>query len=334
MKRPILLSILAMLALPVESFGQAGGVPNSGATGRQAGELLTRGTLSQSEVKHLAEQIDQWKRVEGNGRVSPREAKARTSAMLAVLSVPCTVREAAYQGTAPNDAEKYVYEAACEDGMGYLLALRGTMLNGSSCLEAAEDESPVKCALPTNVDGKLMAGTLLSRQQVDCKVTDFKWLGTSAANLDHVEVACEGGAGYVMRSPRIGASGKTTVLACQEAAQQGVACQLSTPAAAAAAGPAADSRPTLAWFKEALQRNGVSCESKRARIVGRESIKRRYLVEFECADRPEGLIAYVPPAGDTTNPFESMSCAAAAQRGVRCEWTSKEGAPAASSAKP
>jgi hypothetical protein len=63
----------------------------------------------------------------------------------------------------------------------------------------------------------------------------------------------------------------------------------------------------------------VSCQSKRARIIGRESVKRRYLVEFECSDRPEGLIAYVPAAGDATHAFESMNCPSAAQRGIKCE---------------
>ena len=108
------------------------------------------------------------------------------------------------------------------------------------------------------------------------------------------------------------------MLGCQDAAKQGVACELSSTARAASPSPA-DSRPTLSWFKEELSRHGVSCQTKRARIVGRESIKRRYLVEFECADRPEGLVAFVPPAGDTINPFESMDCASAAARGIRCE---------------
>jgi hypothetical protein len=69
-----------------------------------------------------------------------------------------------------------------------------------------------------------------------------------------------------------------------------------------------------------LSRNGLTCQTKRARIIGRESIKRRYLVEFECTDRPEGVIAFVPPAGDAVNAFESMDCAKAATRGIRCEF--------------
>ena len=162
----------------------------------------------------------------------------------------------------------------------------------------------------------------MKRSGVECKVRELKWLGTSAANLDHIEAACEAGGGYVIRSPRPGSSGKLEVLGCQDAIRQGVACELS-PSAPSAAESNAGSRPTLSWFKEALSRNGVSCESRRARIFGRESGKRRYLVEFECSDRPEGLVAIVPPAGDTVNPFESMNCTAAAERGIRCELSVK-----------
>jgi hypothetical protein len=167
-----------------------------------------------------------------------------------------------------------------------------------------------------------MAGAVLKRNGVDCKVLAVKWLGTSAASLDHIETACEGGGGHVMRSPQMGSSGKLEVLSCQDAITQGVACQLS-PQALSASQSGTDSRPTLSWFKEALSRNGVSCESKRARIVGRESIKRRYLVEFECSDRPDGLVAFVPPAGDTVNSFESMNCVSAAERGIHCDFIVK-----------
>jgi hypothetical protein len=315
MKYLTLLSVVTMLALPIESFAQAAGPSNSGAAGRQepGGDNLGRDTLSQSDLKRLAEKIDQWNRVEGKAGVPPRVAKTRTTAMLAVLKVSCVVSDAAYRGTAPADAEQHIYEAACEDGMGYLLYLQESSLNGTSCLAVGQDESGVKCALPANSDGKVMAGAVLNRNHIRCNVRDLKWLGASAANLDHTEVACEGSGGYVVRIPRPGSSGKLDILGCEDAIKQGIACELSSD----------DSRPSLPWFKEALRRNGVSCQTKSARIVGRESIKRRYLVEFECSDRPEGLVAFVPPAGDTVNSFESMNCAAAAERGIRCALSAK-----------
>lgn len=333
MKSSKLLSFLVLFALPVGSYGQAAGGPAVPAPPTEPAEdLRTRNSMSQSEVKHLAEQIEQWKRMDGTG-VPPRLVKARVTTMLRALKVNCVVSDAAYRGPGPVDVAQEIYEATCEDGMGYLLMLQGSELKGLSCLAAGGDESQVKCALPLNADGKVVAGKLLSRNQVDCTVRDMKWLGTSAAGLDHVEVTCEGGAGYVLRSPRLGASGELQVLSCQEAIKNGVACELSHSGSASASSSGVDSRPSLAWFKDALSRNGVHCENRRARIVGREQLKRRYLVEFECADRPDGLVAFVPSAGDTVNSFESMDCASAAARGVRCEWGSTDKSPAVSEVK-
>ena len=320
MKLSTFLTILFVLSFPVDSSAQAGGGAAQTATGghEPAEDIRTRNSLSQSELKRLAEQIDQWRRVEGKGGVPPRVAKSRTAAMLRVLNVSCAVTDAAYRGVAPDNAERHVYEAACNDGLGYLFFLQQETLTGTSCLATGSDESQMKCALPANSDSRIMAGTVLKNSHIQCNVKEVKWLGASAANLDHVEVACESSGGYVMRSPQPGSSGKLDVLSCPDAIKQGITCELSVNAPSATVSTA-DLRPTLSWFKEVLSRNGVSCQSKRARIVGRESIKRRYLVEFECSDRPEGLIAFVPPAGDTANAFESMSCAVAAERGIRCE---------------
>ena len=38
--------------------------------------------------------------------------------------------------------EQHIYEAACEDGMGYLLMLHDSTLTGISCLATGRDESP------------------------------------------------------------------------------------------------------------------------------------------------------------------------------------------------
>jgi hypothetical protein len=313
------LSLLTVLALPVESFAQAG-PGNEGAAGRREPgvEMLTRDTLTPADLKRIAEQIDQWKRVEGDGSVTPRVAKARTAAMLRVLKTSCVVSDAAYRGTAPGNDAQHLYEAACEGGLGYLILLKDATLSGMSCLAIGSEESPLKCVLPANADSKVMAGAVLNRNGIECKVRELKMLGTLAANLDHIEVACENSGGYVMRSPHPGSAGKFDVLGCPDATRQGITCQLSAQPSSSAE-PNANSRPTLAWFNDALTRNGVGCLTKRARIIGRESIKRRYLVEFECSDRPEGLVAFVPPAGDTVNSFESMNCLMAVERGIRCE---------------
>ena len=283
--------------------------------------MLTRDTLSPSDLKSIAN-----KSTSGSGRkklerdTSRGQVAGRRDARRPKVRVWC---RAPLPRNRAQRYEQQIYEAACDDGMGELLdPPRHSEPRASLVGRRAGMDRQCKCALPANSDGKGMAGAVLKRSGVECKVRELKWLGTSAANLDHIEAARQAGGGYVMRSPRPGSSGKLEVLGCQDAIKQGVACELS-PSAPSAAESNAGSRPTLSWFKEALSRNGVSCESRRARIVGRESVKRRYLVEFECSDRPEGLVAIVPPAGDTVNPFESMNCTAAAERGIRCELSVK-----------
>jgi hypothetical protein len=325
MKLSRILSILMVLALPVDGFAQAGAAAGQAATqGHEPGEsITTRDTLSQADLKALSEKMEQWNRIEANGGVPPRIAKLRTTAMLRVLNVACTVTDATYRGTAPGDAQQNVYEAACKDGMGYLLFLKQSNLSGISCLVAGGDTAPVKCVLAANADSKVLAGAELARNHIQCNVQKLNWLRASDSNSDDVEVVCEGEAGYVVRAPQPGSGDKLEVLSCQDAIKQGVTCELTRNLPTTAASMA-DARPTLTWFKDALSRNGLGCQTKRARIVGRESIKRRYLVEFECSDRPEGLVAFVPPAGDTVNAFESMDCASAATRGIRCEFVAAQ----------
>lgn len=287
--------------------------------GEPSEDLRTRNAMSQSELKRLAEMVDQWNRVEGKSGVSPREARKRTAQMLGVLGVSCQITDAVYRGTGPGESKPHLYEAACEGGMGYLMSLAGESLSGTSCLSVDEElAAPVKCALPANVDRNVIATAVLQDKAVACSVRDVKWLGVDAAGLDHVEVACEKETGHVLRYPRPGHRGVLEVVGCEEAGKSGVRCQLTTTASAPGGQPG--SRPPLTWFKDALTRHGVSCETKRARIVGRESIKRRYVVEFECEGRPEGLIAFVPAEGDASNAFESMNCVVAANRGIHCQF--------------
>jgi hypothetical protein len=317
----------AFLAVSIPGFGQVppGAGPGGLGSAEPKEDSHSKDSVSQSDLKHLAELVDQWNRIEGNSGVPPRVAKVRARQMLKVLHVTCDVKDAAFQGRTPAQAgtgnpDTYLYEAACSDGMGYALNVQGNTLTGTSCLVAGRDGSKVSCALPANADSKAMAATVLRNNSIQCAVKDIKWLGSDTANRDHVEVACDDG-GYIVRSPRPGTVGKLDVLNCQEAGKQGIACE-QTPVAAGAAHSTtdADARPPLSWFKDALAKNGVSCETKQARIVGRESIKRRYLVEFQCTERPQGLVAIVPAAGDTTNTFEALDCDAAALRGVRCQF--------------
>src|SRR3954471_10046419 len=102
MKLLTLLCTLIVFAAPIESFAQGAGPGPAPIRDEPTDDLRTRNALSQSEMKLLAEQIEQWNRVEGKAGVPPRMARVRTASMLKVLNVSCAVTQAAYRGTAPD----------------------------------------------------------------------------------------------------------------------------------------------------------------------------------------------------------------------------------------
>jgi hypothetical protein len=305
--------------------------------------------MSQGDIAGLADFVDNTRRLERKGLVSKTLATKRGTVMLNALHIDCQLTDADHVASGNTTAGGQpvsvgLYEVACGNGMGYLLTLMGlSSASGISCFAASatqqgdssDSKVDLKCRLPANQNLNTMATTVMRNAGAACDAHDLKWLGQSAdPKVDYTEVACNDNQGFVLRTPAPGSTGNIDVLSCKDAASHGAQCQMSSTApeiataaaragAAAAAGAppsATEPRPNLQWFKDALNKNGVSCDVKKARIVGRESIKRRYIVEYQCPQQPRGVVAYVPSAGDTTNPFESIDCDAAALRKIPCQF--------------
>jgi hypothetical protein len=325
------------------AFAQ-GPPPGGGVSAPRAPEGITMGYMSQGDVKGLADFVDTTRLLERKDLVSKAVAAKRSTAMLKALAVPCQLTDAQHVAagtslTSGKSVDVGLYEVACANGMGYLLTMRDfSMASGISCLAASatqpgegSDQVKVdsKCHLPANANLNEMAATVMRNSGTQCAASRVKWLGQSAEpKLDYTEVACSDDRGFVLRTPAPGAAGNIDVVSCQDVVAHGAQCQLTGDAAAAptagtvpAAGTAVQTRPTLQWFKDALSKNGVTCEVKKARIVGRESIKRRYIVEYQCPQQPRGVVAYVPSEGDTVNPFEWVDCDTAASRKLACQLT-------------
>jgi hypothetical protein len=339
-------ALLLALLLMGNLGARAQRVPST-STGPAAPEGHITGYMSQDDISGLADFVDSTRRLEPKDLVSKTQATKRATVMLSALHTDCQLTDAEHiaSGKAAVGGQPVtvgLYEVACGNGMGYLLTLMGlSSASGISCFAASaivrsETSGPakvdLKCRLPANQNLNTMATTLLRNAGATCSAHDLRWLGQSSdPKVDYTEVHCSDGQGWVLRTPVPGSIGKIDVLSCQDAAIHGAACQISaavsaTPSAAttAAAGTpsaVAEARPNLQWFKDALAKSGVSCEVKKARIVGRESIKRRYIVEYQCPQQqPRGLVAYVPAAGDTSNAFESIDCDAAALRTIACQF--------------
>ncbi|MFL6605040.1 MAG: hypothetical protein ACJ8R9_27420 [Steroidobacteraceae bacterium] len=72
---------------------------------------------------------------------------------------------------------------------------------------------------------------------------------------------------------------------------------------------------------------GRFVSSSGARHAQRRSCRnkgRRFIVEYQCAQQPHGVAAYVASEGDVVNPFDWLACEAAASRKVACQFTAEK----------
>jgi hypothetical protein len=259
------------------------------------------------------------------------KAKEESGKLIKAIQLSCELADAALvgRGNAKTDGktiEVSAYEVTCGNRMGYILVSQGPQPPiVVSCFAAdaqrvagvaKREKSDLYCQLAANKDVKGMAASLMTSAGTRCVVSDVRWFGLSASSrTDYSEVACADGAGFLLKIPQIGPSEAVSVMSCQEAAKQGMSCRLTD------GGPV--SMPvTMQTFRDALKQNDVNCEPLRMRMIGRESVAKRYVVEVQCQERPNGLVAFIPVAGNTGK-FETLDCAAAIERQIRCELTPK-----------
>ncbi len=270
------------------------------------------------------------------------EVMARAKELIAVLKLSCEPTDVELAGES-NDAvngkpyQNSLYEISCADGTGYFLNSRDHVKKEGakpdhpsvatsfalSCLSADKihDEdlqkgikSELYCHLQNNDSGdmRIVSQRLLTAAGVDCNVSQFKWFGVKQqSKTELTEVACDNGAGYLLQTALPGGNAKPSAMNCKDAVQNGLECRLTKTA-----------KPiTLDTFKEYLAGTHISCsinDYDQIKVLGRENAKQRYVVEFKCAQQPNGLVAFIPLDGNS-NPFETVDCKAIKSRGITCK---------------
>ncbi len=324
-RRPITCGVLLSIGLAFAHASAAQNTPggnlhdNSGLNGSLSrADLEKLNGPKQSPPPDASQNTPEARaKIEAQGAELLAQAQVDCDAPQVSLVVSGTIRSPV---TGRNQDTK-VYEAACRGGLGYLLETRGAdpplVL---SCLAAeaarAVDEQNGRppsfyCKLPQNRDVKSTAATLLAATGASCAVSEWRWYGKSVASQsEYSEVACDGGGGYVLRTPMPGAKGGPTAFDCVEAARRGITCKLTAVAPLPA-------EPTLETFREALAKNGVACRVDQIREVGQEDVHKRYVVEYLCGPGVVARVALIPLASNK-NPFEILSCDAASAIGVEC----------------
>jgi hypothetical protein len=256
------------------------------------------------------------------------KAKQDSAKLASAIQLSCQVTDAALvgRGKAKVDGKTIdvnAFEVACSNHLGYILVSQGAQKPLLlSCFAAdakhaagvaAGEDSGLDCQLPANKDVKAMAVAAMATSGATCAVSEFRWFGlTASSQTDYSEVACAEGGGFLLKIAQTGPQADVAVMTCQEAAKQGLKCHLTD------GGPVTTS-VTMQTFRDALKQNEVKCEPTNMRMIGRNSVDKRYVVEVQCQEQPNGLVAFIPVAGNT-NKFETIDCAAAVERQIRCEF--------------
>lgn len=327
MKRLLFPIILCATLLAAPAAAQMGGPGNSVSNAQPVTDHLGS-SMTQDEFNQLADYVDQSKRLtkedKAKGKTEAdlkKEDMAAAADLAKTLNMSCEITDAELVAQGADGMKGY--EIACGDGMGYFLGLSASQKPyGLSCLTAQAKHDldaskgqtdDAECRLPANADLKISVGRVLAGLDRSCAVERIEWMGRSDKSAsEYNEAACIGGHGFVLVSPEPGSSAPLHALSCEDAAAQGIRCNLTRVAASVA--PAI----TLQTFKDALTQHNIPCDAGDERVIGQESAKKRYVVEFKCAGRPGGLVAFIPLSGNTA-PFETTDCASAAKRGLACK---------------
>jgi len=167
------------------------------------------------------------------------EAAIKAPPLLQQAGVLCTVtdsRTIVKDGVLGDGVPASIYEVACQEGLGQVVIARAKapLVQTLDCLLADQpgvDGKPSKlaCKLPANQDPKASFGPVLSKLGRDCPVASARAIGATASQTVY-EVACQGGAGYVVMLPK-SADAKASANPCigyDELEGAGAKCTLTT----------------------------------------------------------------------------------------------------------
>jgi hypothetical protein len=162
---------------------------------------------------------------------------AAAPALIKAARLPCTLSDARFMfgATDAHKEEFKVYEVACQEGVGYVIAApqkAGAAPVVSDCMATmqpvAGKPNPMACKLAGNADPAKGLNTLMARSGRSCAVEKGRYLG-STNDLNVYEVACRQGGGYILQAAKA-PGGPTTAHTCLAyGAGSNLRCTLLTP---------------------------------------------------------------------------------------------------------
>lgn len=247
------------------------------------------------------------------------DAKAREAGMkeapaiIQASGAGCTVSDARFIGEDKKAGAKY-YEVACNEGMGFaMIAKKDVAPQVYTCLESSQPGPDGKvgglaCVLPGNANPGAGLTPYVKKGGVTCDIENTRAIGSGAKN-SYFEVACKGGAGYVIQtvSP-LNISGEVTVNSCLLYEEGGnVSCKLTNRQTQLA---------IVDTLNGAAKAAGTTCDIKDKRYILSTKVDNYY--EVACQDGK----GYVFQQTAATGAFaRAIPCAQAGFVGGGCTLT-------------
>ena len=192
------------------------------------------GASAQKKAKEAPGAITEAARTQG---------MAEAPALAQQAKIACQVSDARLVGKVEDKKAKTsttFYEIDCDQGLGFVIqAVAGGAPSAFSCLETATPqadgkENGLKCKLPGNLNPNADLAPLIAKAGTPCTVEKARSIGQSATNT-YMEVACQGGAGYVLVAgapANVNAPVTANTCLAYAGATGNISCTLTDPSAA------------------------------------------------------------------------------------------------------
>ena len=204
---------------------------------------------------------------------------------IASAGVTCTPANARYLG---SNATIAVYEAACQEGPGYILQAPLPGLTAATvaipCLQAS---GTTACTLTSQAQGQAYLASLAAKASRTCQISGSRYLGTDQkSGTAYYELGCGAQPGFVLGANKAG--GVDRVLSCTEAKTMAGGCTLTDETKVAA--------QQTADYTRLVKASGFDCDISKTREIGQDSAHNP-VVELACSNRPDGMVGVFPAAG-------------------------------------
>jgi hypothetical protein len=230
------------------------------------------------------------------------DPKQGVGKLVAAAGMQCSPTAARWVGATP--AGDTFFEAACSDGMGYVVQTSpGKAPIASEC--AAVLGGSTECKLTTKEAVLANMSVLAAKSGTPCTVSNARVVG-SATGSTYYEVACGATPGFIIQA----SAGHVfqSAIPCAKAQGIGGGCELTVIDETAEAGT---------YTKLASNAN-FPCDVSKYRYLGKETKTNSELVELACKNRADGGIGLFPISGGKAQVFD---CVQGGAYGVTCQLT-------------